>query len=32
VLVVAQGVATCVRFLTLHAMMARRDQPQDVPL
>ena len=24
VLVVAQGIATCVRFLTLHAMMARR--------
>ena len=27
VLVVAQGIATCVRFLTLHAMMARRDHP-----
>lgn len=27
VLVVAQGVATCVRFLTLHAMMARREHP-----
>jgi putative flippase GtrA len=30
VLVVAQGIATCVRFLTLHAMMARRD-PGEVP-
>jgi len=30
VLVVAQGIATVVRFLTLHAMMTRRT-PGDVP-
>ena len=29
VLVVAQGIATCVRFLTLHAMMARRPVPAE---
>ena len=29
VLVVAQGIATCVRFLTLHAMMARRTPPAE---
>ena len=28
VLVVAQGIATCVRFLTLHAMMSRREHPE----
>jgi putative flippase GtrA len=31
VLVVAQGIATCVRFLTLHAMMARHEQPGELP-
>ena len=29
VLVVAQGIATCVRFFTLHAMMARRTPPAE---
>lgn len=30
VLVVAQGIATCVRFLTLHAMMARHEDAEEV--
>ncbi len=31
VLVLAQGIATVVRFLTLHAMMARRASPAQSP-